>query len=284
MRPRTRAGRATARLTQGILGTWFLLPLIPIALWALTRSWPYPRVLPDQWGLSGFAGALADGAATAFASSLVLGLVTATLATPAGAMAAYALAYGRLRGQRLIALLLLSPVFVPPFVIVMGANAALLRLHVPAPAGIALVLMVTAIPYTTFVMRSALAGYDTGFEDEARTLGARPRSVLLHVRIPMLAGPLAASAFLAFLVGWSDYVITLLIGGGQVVTVPIRVASAASGTGNEAAVAALSVAAAAPPLLLLLVMNVMSRPHRSAKHRDSRPRPAPHPLLIGAQP
>lgn len=283
MRPRTRPGRAVARMTQAVLGTWFLLPLVPIALWALAKSWPYPRALPDQWGLSGFAGALADGAAPAFASSLILGLVTAALATPAGAMAAYALAYGRLRGQRLIALLLLSPVFVPPFVIVMGANAALLRLHVPAPAGIALVLMVTAIPYTTFVMRSALAGYDTGFEDEARTLGAHPRSVLVHVRIPMLAGPLAASAFLAFLVGWSDYVVTLLIGGGQVVTVAIRVASAASGTGNEAVVAALSIAAAAPPLLLLLVANLLSRSRRSAAHHESRPQPAVDAPLIGAR-
>lgn len=281
MSPRTTLGRWVALGSQVSLGVWFALPLVPILLWAVARTWTYPRVLPEEWGLTGATDALADGAASAFASSLALGLATAALATPAGAMAAYALAYGRLRHSRGIALLLLAPVFVPPFVIVMGANVALLRLHVPAPVGLALVLMVTAIPYTTFVMRSAFASYDTGIEEDARTLGGRPAQVLLRIRIPMLARALTASAFLAFLVGWSDYVITLLIGGGQFVTVPIRVAAAASGTGNEALVAALSVAAAAPPLLLLLTLNLMSRT-RPGSARDSVPSTAVPVPMIGA--
>ncbi len=272
-------GRVVALGSQVSLGVWFVLPLVPILLWAAARSWTFPHTLPDEWGFVGAADALSDGAASAFVSSLILGLVTAALATPAGAMAAYALTFGRIHHERRISLLLLAPVFVPPFVIVMGANVALLRLHVPSSVGLALVLMVTAIPYTTFVMRSAFASYDTGIEEDARTLGAHPVHVLLRIRIPMLSGAITASAFLAFLVGWSDYVITLLIGGGQFVTVPIRVA-AASGTGNEALVAALSVAAAAPPLLLLLTLNVMSR-HRSSWRREAGepPTDAASPLI-----
>ncbi len=282
MTPRSRVGGRVAAGAQAVLSAWFVLPLIPIILWAIARSWPYPLTLPNQWGLSGFADAIADGGASAFASSLLLGLATAALATPAGAMAAYALTYGRLRFQRSLSLVLLAPIFFPPFVIVMGLNVALLRLRVPSAIGIAVVLMVTAIPYTTFIMRSAFSGYDIGYEDEARTLGARPMTVLLRVRIPMLARAFAASAFLAFLVGWSDYVITVLIGGGQIVTVPMRVASAASGTGNEAMVAALSVAAIAPPLLLLLIMNLLSRSRRSRAVSIPRSRRVGDRPLIGA--
>lgn len=266
MKPRTRAGRLAATVVQSVLSAWFVLPLIPIALWALARSWTWPDVLPRAWGLDGFAAAWQDGAGPAFGASLLLGGLTAALATPTGAMAAYALAYGRLRGRRWISLALLAPVFVPPFVIVMGLNVILLRLHVPQIAGILFVLTVTALPYTVFVMRSAFAGYDTTFEDEARILGAAPGTVLLRVRIPLLAPALAASAFLAFLVGWSDYIITVIVGGGELITVPMRVAAAASGTGNAATVAALSVAAIGPPLLLLLVMNTVSRSRRTGRH------------------
>lgn len=283
MSPRTTAGRVVALGSQISLGVWFVLPLIPILLWAAARSWTFPNTLPEEWGFLGATDALADGAASSFVSSLILGLVTAALATPAGAMAAYALAFGRIRHERRISLLLLAPVFVPPFVIVMGANVALLRLHVPSSVGLALVLMVTAIPYTTFVMRSAFASYDTRIEEDARTLGARPVHLLLRIRIPMLSTALTASAFLAFLVGWSDYVITLLIGGGQFVTVPIRVATAASGTGNEALVAALSVAAAAPPLLLLLTLNVMSRHRSSWRRTNGEPHAVAESPLIGAR-
>ena len=71
-------------------------------------------------------------------------------------------------------------------------------------------------------MIRAKASTPVTIEDEARTLGADPRSVLLHVRIPLLARPLSAAALLAFLVGWSDYIVTLLVGGGQVVSVPLK--------------------------------------------------------------
>ncbi|MDD2857170.1 MAG: ABC transporter permease subunit [Candidatus Nanopelagicales bacterium] len=228
----------------------------------MARTWPAPLPLPSDWGFSGFLDALHDSATSAFGASLILGTLTAVLATPAGAMAAYALAYGHLRGHRSLSVLLIAPAFVPPFVIVMGLNVTLLRLHVPSLAGISLVLMVTAIPYTTFVMRSAFAGYDVTVEDEARMLGASTRAVLTRVRLPLLAPALATSAFLAFLVGWSDYIVTLLIGGGQFVTVPIRIAAAASGTGNEPVIAALSITAAAPPLLLLVTVGLLSRQRR----------------------
>ena len=282
MRPRTRHGRGLARSGQATLGLWFVLPLVPLLLWAAARRWSYPDVLPSSWGPEGFVAALNDGAGPAFATSLVLGLLTAGLAVPAGAMAAHALAVDPPPAARTITVLLLAPVFAPPFVVVMGLNVVLLRAHVPPLFGIALILMVTAIPYTTFVMRSAYAGYDRAIEDEARTLGADPRSVLLHVRIPLLARPLSAAALLAFLVGWSDYIITLLVGGGQVVTVPLKVASAASGTGNDAVLAALSVAAVAPPLLLLMVVGLLARPARAPRSAQTVPTVTSELELTGA--
>ena len=108
-------------------------------------------------------------------------------------------------------------------------------------------------------MRVALGAYDRGFDDEARTLGASRATVLLRVRIPLLAPALSGAAFLAFLVGWTDYVVTLLIGGGRVVSVPILVASSAAGTGNDSVVAVLSLAAIVPPLILLAVVARTAR-------------------------
>jgi putative spermidine/putrescine transport system permease protein len=108
-------------------------------------------------------------------------------------------------------------------------------------------------------MRVAYGAYDFGFEDEARTLGASLRAVSWQVRLPLLAPGLAAAAFLAFLVGWSDYIVTLLVGGGRFVTLPILVASAASGTGNEPTVAALSLSALLPPVVALAAAGALRR-------------------------
>ena len=282
MRPRTARGRLVAWSGQAWLSVWFVLPLVPLLLWGAATRWPYPELLPTSWGPTGFVAAVHDGAIAAFATSFAFGLVTAALAVPAGAMAAHALAFDPPPAARTFSVLLLAPVFVPPLVLVMGLNVALLRAHIPPLAGIALILMVTAIPYTTFVMRTAYSGYDRAFEDEARTLGADPRAVLFHVRIPLLAGPLTAAAFLAFLVGWSDYVVTLIVGGGLVVTVPLKVAAAASGTGNDAVVAALSVASVAPPLLLLVVIGAVSRSGRRSRPRQLTAIHPRHPVAAEA--
>jgi putative spermidine/putrescine transport system permease protein len=64
---------------------------------------------------------------------------------------------------------------------------------------------------------------------------------------------------LAFLIGWSDYVVTLVLGAGQLVTLPLLLGASASGSGNDPTTAALSLLAVAPPLALLVVATGLSR-------------------------
>lgn len=251
--------RAKAPLAAVPLGLWFTLPLVPLLLWAVADRWTAPAVLPQVWGLRGWRSALREGALTALGHSLLLGLVVAALATCAGALAGRSLVLGRVPAPRLVTVLLLAPVAVPGFALAVGLDAVLLRARVPGPVGVVLVLTVAALPYTTWVMRVAYGGYDLGFEDEARTLGATARQVVLRVQLPLLAPALSGAAFLAFLVAWSDYVVTLLVGGGQLVTVPLLVASTAAAVGNEPEVAALSLSGLLPPLALLLVLRRVRR-------------------------
>ena len=58
------------------------------------------------------------------------------------------------------------------------------------------------------------------------------------------------AALFAFLISWSQYLLTLLIGGGQVITLPMLLFSAASG-GNPSLVAILSLVFVAPPVLVI---------------------------------
>lgn len=242
-----------------LLLLWFLMPLVPLLLWAGADGWDGASRLPERWSFGPLRDAWRGEAAGAFARSLVLGSAVAALATPAGALAARALALRRVRRARLVSVLLLAPLAVPAFAVVMGLNVVLLRLHVPTSIGILLVLVVVALPYTCYVMRVAYGAYDVAFEEEARTLGASPWAVTWRVRLPLLGPGVASATFLAFLVGYSDYIVTLAIGGGRFVTVPILVASAASGTGNEPTVAALSLGALAPPTLALVAATLARR-------------------------
>ena len=82
---------ATGRGVRAALVLWFLLPLVPMLLWAFANRWPFPDLLPQRWGLDGVRSGLAAGAPHAFVVSTAIGLAVAAIATPAGALAARAL-------------------------------------------------------------------------------------------------------------------------------------------------------------------------------------------------
>lgn len=237
---------------------WFVVPLLPVLIWAVADQWSYPDLLPRQFGLRGWADVATPGTALALLRSTALGLGVALVATLVGAGAGRALGWALVRRRGLLVVVLLAPVACPPFAIAMGLTPVLLRARVPETLGVLVVLTIFALPYTCYVFAAAYAGLDPAVEEQARLLGANPHQALVRVTLPALRPAIAAAAFLAFLVGWSDYVVTLVIGGGQLVTLPLLIASAASGTGNEPVLAALSVVSVVPPVLALLVGRRLS--------------------------
>ncbi|TQJ30939.1 ABC transporter permease [Microbacterium sp. SLBN-146] len=253
------AGRVMRVAVTLLLVVWFALPFLPLVLWSFADAWSFPSALPTAWGWDGVASALGFGMLPAFAHSALLGLVVALIATPLGALAARALTYGSVPFPRVVSALLLAPIALPPFAAVLGVNVVLLRAYVPPVVGVVVVLVVLALPYTTFVMRTAYGAYDLSYEEEARLLGATRRHVLRRVQLPMIAPALARAAFLAFLVAWSDYIVTVIVGGGEIVTLPLVVAGAAAGVGNDAAVAVMSLSAIVPPILLLVATLSLGR-------------------------
>ena len=271
---------SAARVGRVLLGVWFAAPLAGLCLWAVADVWRADSVLPSQWGWRGWTAAVDAGAPAAIARSIALSVAVAALAMPAGAMAARALDHAGRRLRAFAVVVLITPVVVPPLTVVLGLDVLLLRLHVPMTVGVVTVLLVQALPYTTYIMYAAYQGYDPAYEDEARTLGASPWTLLTRVHIPLVAPGLAAATFLALLVGWSDYVVTVVVGGGQLVTLPVLVASNAAGTGNEPVVAALSLTAVIPPLATLLLIGLVGRRARDPVHTGRiapyrRARPAP---------
>lgn len=260
-----RAVVAASTAGRLLLATWLLLPLGPLLLWAFADRWTFPALLPQEWGTRGTEEALGAGAGRALLNSTFLGLVVAALATPLGAMAGRALASRKVPAGTAVLAVLLAPLALPPFAVALGLDVLLLRLRVPAVAGVVVLLVVAALPYTTISLRAAYAAHDRGFEDEARVLGATRWRTLRSVQLPLLAPALAGAAFLAFLVGWSDYIVTVLVGGGRLTTLPLLVGSAASATGSDAQVAVLALASILPPVALLVVIGSLGRRGRRAR-------------------
>ncbi len=256
-------GRGGARRGLGALGVlalvWLSLPLLPVLVWAFAERWAFPAVLPQEWGTRGWSQAADAGLPQALLRSLGLGLAVAALATPLGLMAGRALGWRRTRHPRLVVAALLVPLVLPPFAVSMGLDVVLIRLGLPPLAAVVLLLVVVALPFCAYTSAVGYARTPTSLEEQARALGATARQARLRAVLPAMRGSIVVAALLAFLVGWSDYVVTLLIGGGRLVTGPVLLGASAAGSGNDAPVAVAALATVVPPVLLVALVVGLGR-------------------------
>jgi putative spermidine/putrescine transport system permease protein len=178
----------------------------------------------------------------------------AVLAAAIGLAGGRALGLYRFRGKRIVEFVLLAPVIVPAIAVAMGIQVMFIRYSLADTIpGVVLVHLIPTIPYVVLVMGAVFANYDTSYEEQARVLGANPMRVFLHVTFPAVLPGLIVAAFFAFLISWSEYIMTLLIGGGIVVTLPLLLVDF---VGSDPAIAAaLSLFFIAPAIVLMILTS-----------------------------
>lgn len=248
MRGRGRVGCGRA-VGAGLLTVVLLAPLVPLLLWAVTGSWRYPALLPEPSG-RGLGLVLDPDVLAALGTSVLIATTVAVLALLVGGAAGRALAIP-FRGRRLVQVALLAPALVPTVAVTLGIGVYFVRYGLAdTVAGVVLVQLVPSVPYVALVTAAAFERLDPVLDEQARMLGAGPVRRLVSVTLPAVRPALVVAAFLAFLISWSEYILTLLVGGGTVRTLPLLL-FAAIGSADLTAAAALSLVIAVPPLLLV---------------------------------
>ena len=185
-------------------------------------------------------------------NSLVIALMVSLLSIIVGLPAARAIALHQFRGKVIIEWLLMVPIIVPGIVAVMGIHIMFIRYRLTdTMLGVSLVHLIPCVPYMVLVMASVFANYGTELEDTARSLGASPLRVFWHVTLPGIFPGLLVATMFTFLISWGQYVTTLLIGGGRIITLPMVLFPFISGS-NQANAAAISLVFVAPAIIVLI--------------------------------
>jgi len=245
----------TRRIGIVLVLTGVLLPMLPLLVWSVGGQWRFPDLTPRTLSPRGF-GLLLDphtdvarGLLTSTGIAAVVSLVACVIGFPAGR----AVGLYRFRGRRLVQFLLLAPVIVPGLATTLGLQVFFIRLGLAdSVTGVVLVQLMPTVPYVATVLAGAFANLDIAYETQARALGAGPARTLAFVTIPLLRPAIVVAAMFAFLISWSEYILTLLVGGGEVKTLPLLL-FAAIGSSDTTAAAALAVLMIVPPLVLLTI-------------------------------
>ena len=235
-----------------ILYLILVAPILLFIAYAFSTRWFFPQPFPVEWTANTFQRAIHDSHTfSSISQGLMISILVSGSSLLLGFPAARVLGLRKFRGRQLVWLIFFLPTVIPPLAIGMGLNILFLRIGLAGTiAGVVLAHIIPTLPYTIFTLSSAFARFDENYEFQALALGANPWQSFSKVTLRLLAPSLVVAALFAFLISWSQYLLTLLIGGGQVITLPILLFAAASG-GNPATIATLSLLFIAPPVLVI---------------------------------
>ena len=198
---------------------------------------------------------------TPLALSVFVSIAATFISALLGTWLGHRLAHGALPFRRALEALLLAPLVLPPTVIgyallwLLGRRSLIGGAVFRAFGGsilftrtaVIMAATIAALPLMARTARSAFSSIDRQYVAVARTLGATPRRVFLHVELPLAARGLGAGVVLAFCRSLGEFGITLMIGGsieGETRTASVALYGAlAAGRTSDASTIALALLA-----------------------------------------
>ena len=201
-----------------------ILPLLTIVVWVFTERWAWPALIPQTFSLRAVNAVFRDKIELSklFFSSMMISSVVALFSVIIGIMTARALECYDFLGKKFFSFLTLLPFLVPASVFAMGIQISFIRLGLSGTiAGVMIVHLICSLPYAVILIQDGTRAMGTRLEEQARVLGANPWQAFFKVTFPNLF-PVMLSAFsMAYIVSFSQYFLTLMIGGGSVKTFAI---------------------------------------------------------------
>jgi putative spermidine/putrescine transport system permease protein len=152
-----------------------------------------------------------------------------------GVPAAYALARKDFRGKRLLVLLFLLPLMVPPITYGIPLATVMYQLHLAGTLpGVIIANLIPALPFVILVMTPFVEQIDTNIESAARVFGANTRQMFIYTLLPLLAPGILAAGLLVLVRTVAMFELTFLVAGPDTQTLVVALYYAVFAAGVRA--------------------------------------------------
>ena len=157
------------------------------------------------------------------------------LALLVGVPAAYTLARRNFVGKRLLMLLFLLPLMVPPITYGIPMATVLYKVQLAGTIwGVILANLIPAAPFVILVMTPFIEQIDANLESAARVFGASTGKMFLHVLVPLLAPGILAASLLVLVRTIALFELTFLTAGSDSQTLVVALYYAVFAAGVRA--------------------------------------------------
>jgi putative spermidine/putrescine transport system permease protein len=232
------------------------LMIASVATNSFARRW-LGTWLPDGWTTNWYAAAWKEfqlGDVLWVTMEVVFAVVF--LALLIGVPAAYTLARRNFPGKRLLLLLFLLPLMVPPITYGIPMATVLYKVQLAGTIwGVILANLIPAAPFVILVMTPFIEQIDPNLESAARVFGASTGRMFRHVLVPLLAPGILAASLLVLVRTIALFELTFLTAGAdsQTLVVALYYAVFAAGVRAPQSVDAMAMVYMAVTLVWLLI-------------------------------
>ncbi|MFI6784921.1 ABC transporter permease [Micromonospora sp. NPDC050276] len=253
------AARPAAWIVWGVV-IFFFLNLLGVVASVVVSSFGqrwFDTWLPDGYTTNWYARAWDEFALLqVIVVTLEVSVLVVGLSLVIGVPAAYALARRSFPGKRLIFLVFLLPILMPPITYGIPLATVLYKFGLAGHlSGVVLANLVPSVPFVILTMTPFIEQIDPRIESAARMCGAGLRTVFLRVLTPLLVPGILASAILVLVRTVGMFELTFLTAGpdSQTLVVALYYSMSASGIRAQQSVDAMAVIYTSMMLVLLVV-------------------------------
>ena len=187
----------------------FLLPFVGITLEGFNlNNWNY--VLINKKTLS------------AIKNTSLIAIIAVFINIILGTPVASYIGQNDFKGKSIIETIILLPLIIPAFVTTMGIQFFFIQLNlIETFLGVGIVHSLITFPYYIRTLSSGYSTLNKDYEKMATIMGANSFQIFFKINLPILLPTFITAISFVIIVSFSQYLITLIIGGGEIITIPI---------------------------------------------------------------
>ncbi len=234
----------------------FVFPIVFLLYKSIFGIWRWGSPLPTEPTMRAWELLFREDKITeSIGVSVGIALVVLFLNLVIGILSGKVLAHSSFKGKTVIEGLLLLPLFMPVLIVAIGLHITFIRYGLADHwMGVALVHLVPTVPYSIKMFKTGYERIGVKLLEQSTLLGGRVLQKFYHIELPLLLPSIRSVLFLTIVISLSQYVLTAIIGGGNVVTLAM-VYFPFTNTADESVMAAFSILFALIPIAMYLLLE-----------------------------
>jgi putative spermidine/putrescine transport system permease protein len=258
-RHRRRVPSIGALLVWGLVAFFFInlfALILTVFLDSIAVTW-FGGWLPEGFTFHWYGDAWAEFDLTDILTVTVqVAVIVVVVSALIGVPAAYALARRNFPGKRLVTVLFLLPILIPPITYGIPLATVLYKVQLAGSiSGVILANLVPTVPFVVLIMIPFIEQIDPKIEAAARMCGASTLTIFLRILGPLMIPGILAAAILVLVRTVGMFELTFLTSGPSSQTIVVVLYDAVFGAGIRAPqeVDAMAVIYTASMMLLLVI-------------------------------